>query len=451
LLKNRLEVRGTFLLEYRGTPAVIVLLGLLVRVCYLLLIAQQGFVSDAASYVTMASDIAQGKHFIPFWPPGVPLYLAMVQCVAGGSVVTLRLAMLLFYFGLSAALWHFTLLLTRSRSAGSLALLVLAFAPEMVCASVEPVTEIPTALFLTLVAVYLLRSRLLSIGGATALGLSLGGLALMRPASLPLLVAVPLYLLWQSRRVVQGLIPFAWGTVLVLAWILTVYQQTGRFVLINTANAKNIYLGNNPNTPLYRTWWLGSHHELEDAALPVPPTANSDPIALDAEYSAVATHYIQQRPDLFLLRTVNRVCVFFAFNTFTGAYLTQNYGFPNRIGLLVIAVDAILYIALGLGAILFAATLFGRDESTIDLKAILALCVAYALPYFFAFSHPRYHVPIEPLLMGLFAAFCFPHVSEAGVVPRPRSPRQKLGVAMAIALFLAIQIEFFLIAGRAHG
>jgi len=296
-----------------------------------------------------------------------------------------------------------------------------------------------------------LRSRHLSIFSAIALGLSLGCLALLRPASLLLLLAVPIYACWRSRRVLQGLIPFAVGSALVLAWIGTVQHTSGRFVLINTANAKNIYLGNNPNTPLYRTWWLGSHHELENAALPVAPTADSNPIVLDAEYSAVARHYIEQRPDLFLLRTVNRVCVFFAFNTFTGAYLTQDYGVPSRIGLLIIAVDAILYVTVGIGAILFAASIFGSNQSKVDLIAILALCAAYALPYFFAFSHPRYHVPIEPMLMALFAAFWFPRPNAEGVRPWVFLPQRRIGVAITILLFLAIQVEFFVIAGRAHG
>ncbi len=441
----------TSLLELPATPSVIVLMGTLVRVGYLALIAHKGFMSDAASYAAMGADIAQGKHFIPFWPPGVPLYLAMVQGVFGASPLVLRVAMLLFYFGLSAALFQFTLLLTGRRSAGSLALMPLAFAPEMISATLEPVTEIPTAMLLTLVAVYLLRSRHLSTLGSVALGLSLGSLALLRPASLLLLLAVPIYSVWRSRRALQGLIPFAVGTLLVLAWIGTVQHTTGRIVLINTANAKNIYLGNNPNTPLYRTWWLGSHHELENAALPVVPTADSDPIALDAEYSVVARHYIEQRPDLFLLRTVNRVCVFFAFNTFTGAYLTQDYGVPSRIGLLIIAVDAILYMTVGIGAILFAASIFGSNQSKVDLIAILALCVVYALPYFFAFSHPRYHVPIEPILMALFAALWFPGPNAEGVRPWAFLPQRRVGVAITILLFLAIQVEFFVIAGQAHG
>ena len=37
--------------------------------------------------------------------------------------------------------------------------------------------------------------------------------------------------------------------------------------MVNEANSVNFFIGNNPYTPLYKTWWFGSHGEGEPGAL----------------------------------------------------------------------------------------------------------------------------------------------------------------------------------------
>ena len=52
------------------------------------------------------------------------------------------------------------------------------------------------------------------------------------------------------------------------AWLVHAHAMTGRFVPINSANTVNFFFGNNPYTPLYKTWWFGSHEPGEPG---VPP------------------------------------------------------------------------------------------------------------------------------------------------------------------------------------
>src|SRR5262249_54578899 len=58
-----------------GTAVVIVELGALLRLLFLTLYVQQPIRGDAAGYNDMALLLLKGDAFIPFWPPGVPLYL----------------------------------------------------------------------------------------------------------------------------------------------------------------------------------------------------------------------------------------------------------------------------------------------------------------------------------------------------------------------------------------
>ena len=434
----------TRVLSLSGSTAVIVGLGLVVRIVYLHLIAHQALMSDAASYNDMAADLVMGRHFVPFWPPGLPLYLAAVKSLFGGSVLAARLAMLPLYPALSFVLYRTAVCLTGEVACGNIALLTLAFSPGMICASVEPVTELPSAMLLTLVACCLLMVK---SGDSyylpSILGTAIGCMALMRPGSLVILLFVPLYLLWRTRNLVPVMVTCLVPALIVCSWIVYVRQTTGHLVMINTSNAENLYLGNNPKTPLYRTWWLGSHHELEGTSVPAP-----DQIVAQARYSKLAGDYIGQHPGLFLLRSFNRVCVFFAFDTYAGAYLIENYGFPKIVGLAVVALDSAIYCVIGIGSILYVARLSGLRS--IHGWVMVGLPLIYASPYFLAFSHPRYHFPIEPLLMASAAAFVLLFLKSSVGQTLKISSNRRGGAAIAILLFLLIQIEFVVIIERAR-
>jgi hypothetical protein len=428
--------------------------GLLLRLVYLSRLVHQPLSSDAASYQNMAAALAAGRHFVPFWPPGVPLYLASVERLLGTSTLAERGCMLAFYLLTSVVLYQATLLVVRKAWAANVALLLLAISPGMVCLSLEPSTELPAAMLLSLIALCVLRAsprdtRFLAVSLGALLGVALGCLGLVRPSSLALLAIASPLMVWCQRRVAPALLALAVPLVMVFVWVSYVHQTTGSWVWINTANAKNLYIGNCPQTPLYRTWWLGSHHEQDGTVLDRQLEADN-PIAAQQEYSRRASRAITQHPGLFLLRTFNRVCVFFAVDTFPGAYLTENYHFPRSAGLAVIGLDALLYFAMIAGSLFYIAILHGGEEHARQMGMLCVLAFVYAAPYFVAFSHPRYRMPLLPLLMISFAAFLVRMV-DAGWQPFHGISRgRRLAVISALVIFLVVQLEFVCIVARAR-
>lgn len=437
-------------LEHRSAVWAIALSGLCVRICWLLFVVHYPLMSDSASYARMAMHLAAGECFIPYWPPGLPLYLAAVIRTAGSAALLLRFAMLPFYLGLIWALHRAALAFYCDRAVASLALLPIAFAPAMISASAEPMTELPAAFFLTLLAAALLHPGISrkSIGASCLAGLAAGCLALIRPSSLILVSLAALYLLLRSRRALPALLASVLPAILVSAWILYAHRVTGEFVPINTANSRNFFLGNNPLTPLYRTWWMGSHHESEKLiGLSEDPAEIPDSPALQHELSRRAWTYIAQNPGHFALRTFNRACVFFAPDTFTGAFVVENYGLPTIAGLAVVALDSIFFLALGLGTIFTLAERLPfewsqRGHNPMHATLLTALCIFYAGPYFLAFSHPRYHFPIEPILSICAASAAVAFLRNPSLAVPSAGSRVRAAVIACSAAFMFIQVEF---------
>jgi 4-amino-4-deoxy-L-arabinose transferase-like glycosyltransferase len=426
--------------------SIIVAIGIVIRILFLLWVADKPLMSDAVNYNDMSSQLLNGASFVPYWPPGLPLYLAFVHKLFGPAAFPVRLAMLAFYVGTSLFVYRAAVLMTASETAGNIALGLLALSPASIHASVEPLTQLPAAMFLTMVAYCLIRLEFVqSLGTVLLLGFSAAYLALVRPSSLLLLAALPLYLLWRMRKWTPAVAVTVIACVVVGSWIGYVYEKTGRLVKINTANSANFYLGNNPYTPVYRTWWLGSHHSPPEVPVAfVQQKARImqlDAAAQEAEFSRLAQEHIRQHPELFLLRTVNRICTYFAFDTFAGAYLVGNYGVPKLLGLATIAVDAFVYVLLAVGSILYF-TVPRSKEASRGALVLLGSALLYALPYFFAFSHPSYHYPIEPLLMILSSGFFIYLLTEKGAAVRNVVAGRNIPAMVALSTFAVIQVEF---------
>jgi hypothetical protein len=413
---------------------------------FLLWLADKPLMSDALNYNDMSGQLLRGESFVPYWPPGLPLYLAVAHMLFGPAAIVARMAMLVFYVGTSVFVYRAAVLMTASQAAGNVALGFLALSPASIHASVEPLTQLPAAMCITIIAYCLIRLESAhSKGTMVLLASSAAYLALIRPSSLLLLAALPLYLLWRTRKWMPALVVTATAVLLVGSWIGYVFEKTGRLVKINTANSVNFYLGNNQYTPVYRTWWLGSHHTA--AEVPVAfiqqraRIMELDEAAQEEEFSRLAKEHIRQHPELFLLRTLNRICAYFAFDTFAGAYLIGNYGVPKLVGLATIAVDALIYMIIAVGSMLYFTVPRSKEASMASLL-LLGTAFLYAFPYFFAFSHPSYHYPIEPLLMILSSGFFVHLIREKGSSVRNLIPHRNVPIMLALAAFSFIQVEF---------
>ena len=436
-------------LDHRYAVPAIILGGVMLRLIVLAQLAPKGLLSDAASYNTMASQLHSGERFIPFWPPGVPLYLASIRGLFGSEQWISRASMLVFYVGLSIAISRLVFFLTSRGWASSVAVTFLAFAPAFILASLETTTELPTAMLLAALTLMLVNEETSeSFARYWSIGIVLGCLVLVRSANVVLLVPVPLFLFFRKKSFLALTPVVVMPLAIVACWIGFVAHQTGRVVMINTSNAKNLYLGNSERTPLYRTWWLGSHHDAHEMLPSGADPQKMDPIVLNAEYGRLAASAISQHPFLFVLRTFNRICVYLALDTFTGAYVIESYGYPKLLGFCIIALDALVYAAAVFGSICFVATQRGGIRSAGAPWVILAVVLLYAVPYFISFSHPRYHFPTLPLLLALSVSFAAKIIGEERALIRELIVLRMRWVVAAFAVFSFVQLEFVYVVSK---
>jgi hypothetical protein len=187
------------------------------------------------------------------------------------------------------------------------------------------------------------------------------------------------------------------------AWSIKVHAMTGRLLFINDANSRNLYYGNNPWTPLYHTWWYGSHKAgepgvpdafvVEKARIGKLPSGTER----DTAFTQAVLAHIRARPDLFAVRTLARLRTFFAFDTFAAA---QARAAGRRVLMfMVLACDAFLWLVILFGGVV---GLLGWPLDRAAWVTLIAIAL-YAAPYFASFSHPTYHAPVAPLF-GVWAS-----------------------------------------------
>jgi 4-amino-4-deoxy-L-arabinose transferase-like glycosyltransferase len=439
-------------LDHPRAPHAIVGAGLVVRLVVLALVARTPLQGDALSYHETALSLASGVPYEPHWPPGLPALLAIAFGIFGASEIVARAVMLPVYVAFSGALFVAGRRFGGERAA-NVALAVFALSPAIVWNSVTPLTQLAAAA-LTLGAVHFaarLQEGKRPLADAALLGLFLAVLLLTRPSNMLLAATLPAYLALRTRRWQALAVP---ALVIVLGvglWSLKAHAMTGRFVLVNSANSQNVFYGNNPWTPNYRTWWYGSHKDPSDPTvapefLEALAKIHAHPVGeRDRLFTRAAIEHIEDRPDLFVIRTLSRVRTFLAFDTFAGAQLARSH---RLLSLGVSAVDALCFLSVGIAAIFFPAALRARRDpaGAPGREAIMiALLVALLLsvPYFFTLSHPTFHTPLVAVA-SLLAVVTAASVLEVGPGPiwRALSRRGRFATAAVFAAFLAIQAEW---------
>lgn len=440
-------------LSRRRWTAGAIAVGLALRIAALLLLSRFPFVGDERSYSVMAGQLLDGVKFAPDWPPGLPYYLAFFHSFLGRGQVVAMAAMIPWYLAFSAVLFALVMRIGGRRPA-NIALSVFAVYPVFIYHSVIPLTQLPVAACLLLVALLLLvlRGRR-SLSIPLGIGAALGAAVLMRPSVVFLALGVPVFIAVRWRSVRGGLVALGVAAALVTPWMLKVKAMTGDFVFVNYATSRNLYIGNNEWTPLYKTWWFGSHDEagavprgfaIEDARIRALPAAKEE-----RAYRALAAEHIQSEPGRFALRTLNRVRSYFAFDTYAGTVLIKFNRLPKALGLSVIALDALFYIALmALSLVAFNAPR-GLGTGRVTRATLLWIVAAYAVPYWIAFSHPTYHIPVVPLLAipGAVLLAEMAGMDSQALDAARRSLRKRKSIGIALAVFLAVQVEWAVVMG----
>ena len=391
---------------------VVILASLVLRLVVLWKIAGVPLASDSTDYRGMALLLLGGQPFVPYWPPGLSFYLAPFLA-AGMGDVALRASMLLWWILFCLGFVRLAEDLHLRRRSTLVLLAIFSVTPALIHFSIEPMTQMPSAaLLIWAVSASVRCSRDSGWTEALLLGASLGGLALIRPSALPLMLALPALAFLRKRRLREPLFAVGVGLLLIFAWVVRVHHLSGQWT-INNSNGANLYYGNNPATPLYRTWYFGSHaklgtdeiHQFPDYERVVRQVMKLPATDRSAEFQRRAVAYVLHRPDLFLLRTLNRVRCFWGFDIFTAANMRGAGGEGRRWFLPVFAMDALCYLAVAGYAFFWIAaapaSLWRRWETWVLVGAVLL----YALPYWATMSHPTYHFPVvAPLaLLGVMA------------------------------------------------
>ncbi|RZU40291.1 hypothetical protein [Edaphobacter modestus] len=392
--------------------AVVVVASLALRLLVLHAVSGTPLASDSSDYREMALLLMDGRPFVPYWPPGLSLYLVPFLR-AGLGDAGLRAAMLPWWLLFCLGFLRLSADLGVKKKISLVLLAVFSVTPALIHFSIEPMTQMPSAALLLLALSAAMRcSRRAGWGEALLLGLACGGLSLVRPSAIPLMIALPALVFLRRRRVAEPLAAVALGSVLICAWMVEVHQLSGQWT-INNSNGANLYYGNNPWTPLYRTWYFGSHaklgteeiHQFPEYERIVRRVVTLPKTARGAEFKQLAMEYVLHRPDLFVLRTVNRVRCFWGFDTFTAANLHGAGGAGRRWFVPVFGMDAICYLMIAGYAFFWIAAAPGGLWSRWETWLLTATIVLYGLPYWVTMSHPTYHFPvIAPLaLMGVMA------------------------------------------------
>lgn len=400
---------------------------------------------DAGGYFQDAIWLLEGKTISPFWPPGLPYFLAAIMSLTGPNISVAMAGMLLWFLGFCGGM---ILLAARWFSPKTISILLSIFCiyPAYIHHSVAPLSHLPVAVCLLFSLLLILRiyhvesersSQVKTYLYAFLLGSTMACMGFFRPAALILIpvLLLGLYFLEKSNRRPSWR-PLLFALLIALSfiatWELHLYRMHDRWVGINDASSMNIFIGNHPQTPLYRTWWLGSHDErvnpkfgdfYEDRR-----TIRELAIADQGQaYLQAAKAHIIDQPHLFLLRSLNRIRCFFAFDTYVGA---RAFPYSFFLSSLFLLLDALIFIGVGIGAIL--AWQHGIIPRWIQTWFILII-LAYAAPYWISFSHPTYHFSIFPLIAIL----------SAQIIERPSFHNKgKMFRKVGIAIFALIQLEW---------
>lgn len=417
----------------------LVILFLLIRGIYAWFWISVSVEGDALSYFEEFLRLFSGATHRPFWAPGLPLLMAWIGINFAWyplSLVMFALAcFLLMIFGLYAVLSE---LYPPSFSLFPIALL--GFMPISIHFSIVPLTQLPLAgglIWLYYLLIRAWKKKLFIPKGALIGGAILGMCILIRPSSLILIPFIGYIWFRLGKNRALGLYALSLGMVLG-AWQVRNVAMGHPYVFINASNSSNFFIGNNPYTPRYKTWWLGSHLESANPAFDgfykeLGEIQQYPEAMQQREYIRHAWNYIYEEPAEFAIRTVNRIKVFWTIDTYTAGFLYQHSA-SQFWPFLAIGGD---FIALFILFWYASAGIFSVQRDFHPFTWIRGFILFMPLPYYFAFSHPTYHFPLLPFLCVL--ALKGPRKQDLlAVKGRP------LGIWILRLIFILIQIEWIL-------
>jgi hypothetical protein len=242
-----------------------------------------------------------------------------------------------------------------------------------------------------------------------------------------------------------GAASFGAAAVLVVLPALEHNHARGQGWTVSTANEQNLWFGNNPYTPNYKTWHLGQHDPgdfppriaayLRSFGAGHPPTRRER-----SEMLRETERFVLAHPGVTALRTVNRVRAFWGFDYTMTVDIrdTLRVGRAATAALFALEVGGYLLVM----TLFFVGVLFARDRTRPGAVPFVALLVGgFQLAYAFSYAAGRWHFPVLGLLLPFAALGVIWLASAPGrVAVIGSSPRFWL----VLAAFAAVQAEYAL-------
>jgi 4-amino-4-deoxy-L-arabinose transferase-like glycosyltransferase len=439
--------------------ALIVAIAAGLRLLTVWVLADMPPVSDAADYVALARSLAaSGSAGAFYWPPGLPRLLAGVFGILGDSLAVIRGVVLL----LSLAGVFLAMLLARTvspdrRIAVAVGVLGACYVPAVLLSG-QPYSQHLAAVCMLGTAVG--GQKLMSDGRwrwSVLTGLSLGIGCLTRPSIvsvLPLALVFPAMVLARrarregsARALLSAPTKLAVVGVIVAAALFPAMRhnaRNGEGWTISTNNERNLFLGNNPYTPNYKTSYLASRPletldpEVRDYLTSVYARA---PKGRRSVLLAEAMTYVAGHPRVTLYRTFNRALAFWGFDYLGSREIQQWYQLRTKTIVPLLCLEAGCYLIVMVLALVGIFGLWGEILPRPSLW-LLGLVFSYAAPYALSFSEGLYHHPIIWLLLPFAGVTLVRLSSSAERLDLAQRLRKRPLAWVSIIALLAIQIQY---------
>lgn len=397
-------------------------------------------VSDAAEYAKVAARLRHGfpGDFAYFWPPGTPYAIWAVWSVIGTGTTQAQI------LSVAIGVVNVVLVMLVARRVGgddrvvAVAGWLAALYPTIALLDTQTYSEgIVTTCLLSAVALGLAGFQNNRWWLVAVAGLPLGYGVLTRPALLSVVGAfVVLAALTLARPMVFGAAGALALVVALMAPVAAHNHAQGAGWTISTNNERNVWLGNNRYTPLYKTSHLAQREPDE-----LPPDVRAYIERIEARPDARETmreevvRYVVHHPLETVVRTLSRVRSFWGYDYLMSREIQKAYGWSDA-GLLVpLVFEAGGYLMIAV-AIIVGLAVGRRRLSRLGLVVLVVLTLAYQLPYALVFTVSVYHDPPIALLMPVAAAGVVEAWKRRGAVLRHRA------LVVALCVFAAIQIEY---------
>jgi len=423
---------------------------LLVRLAVLWAGMDRGlFYPDEREYVELAHNLAADNEFsykgqpTSFRPPGFAFIMSAVFRLSG-TTAPAPVRVVQIFFSLATVVVVY--LLGRDgwgEQVGLIAAGIWAFYPTVLGFNNILLTE-PSCLFFVSLAGWMLLRHLQKphAGWAFGAGLALGFGTLIRDTLFYGGLMTMLFLIglrwWDRRSPWRQAAAFAGGLLLVLSpWIIRNTLLQGQLTMISTVGGINLYLCNSDETPLIRPGYIfitraaqGGDGYYYDQLFPEMRDASETAKQNLAMRKGLA--YMVANPGITALRSLNRFVDFWGQERLViNQLLSKYYGEMPRFAVLAM----ILAIFASYSLVVIAANFgywFGK-LTAFDIWGLLFIAF-YTGMHTLVLGHPRYHLPLLPLL-SIMAARAF--LSRAEIFADWRSWRFA-GALSVTAIFIAM-------------